>query len=311
MSSLPLVSIIIPVYNQGRYLACSVESALAQDYPNREILIIDDASTDNTAEVIQSFASVPNLTVHTNRERLDCARNFNHGIELAAGKYFGILAADDTWEPEFIAAAVAALERNPEAAFAYTRINLLDDRGGKTPRRRDRIVHNGDRCGRELENIIRQLNPIPHHATMVRRECIDRVGAYNPELTTTHDWDLWIRLAAAYPVAFVDRFLANYRVHASNISKTRSRLGEKERFIFGLLDRVFGDPDLTGSLAAGKNEIYARACLDIAEGYRVIGERGRMREFFVKAWQFSKNPPLYLKYRRMLWDLLWGAPTRI
>ncbi|MCE5272885.1 glycosyltransferase family 2 protein [bacterium] len=72
---------------------------------------------------------------------LDCARTFNRGLELACGKYCGILAADDTWEPDFVAKCVAALEKYPEVAFCYCRINLLNRDGAKHPRGRDRIPH--------------------------------------------------------------------------------------------------------------------------------------------------------------------------
>jgi len=304
MPSPPLVSVIIPVYNQADYLADAVHSALAQSHPNREIIIIDDASTDGSDRVIAGFSGADGVTVHRNQKNLDCAGTFNLGISLARGTYYAILAADDTWEPDFLQTLAAALEEHPEAAFAYCRVNLMDRSGVKKPRRKDRIFYDRDFCGNQFEDIVRWLNPIPHHATVVRKSCAVEAGCYDPELTTTHDWDLWLRLAKKYPVALVNRYLANYRVHRENVSLRRSREGDKERFIFPLLDRIFAMPDLPESLGARKDSIYARACLDIAEAYRVIADYANMRRLARRALTFSKNPLLYLAYRGLLLSLL-------
>ncbi|MBN2287889.1 MAG: glycosyltransferase [Candidatus Glassbacteria bacterium] len=304
MTDPPLVSVIIPVYNQAEYLADAVHSALAQSYPSLEVIIIDDASTDGSDRVIAGFSGDPRVAALRNAENLDCARTFNVGIREAKGTYYAILAADDSWEPGFLEALVAALEENPGAAFAYCRVNLMDPRGRKKPRRNDRIFYDRDFCGDQFEEIVRWINPIPHHATVVRKSCAEEAGLYDPELTTTHDWDLWLRLARKHPVAFVNRYLANYRVHQANVSMRRSREGDKERFIFSLLDRVFAREGLPGSLASEKCRIYARACLDVAEAYRVVRDYPAMRRLAGRALDYSRDPLLYLPYRRLLAALL-------
>jgi len=304
MSDTPLASIIIPVYNQAEYVAEAVRSALAQDWPNFEVLIIDDASTDNTPEVISAFAKDERISIFRNDRNLDCVRTFNRGISLSKGEYFGILAADDTWEPEFLEKCVNALERHHEAGFAYTRLNLIESQGRKRPRFKDRIVHRADHFGDEFSNIIRQLNPIPHHATVVRKVCLEEVGLYDEELTTTHDWDLWLRLSRKFPVVFINEYLANYRVHETNVSKLRSKTGDKANFIIRTLDRVFEMENLPDVLLGERNEIYAHAWLDIAEGYRLIGEYGQMRRCVRLAFSLCKNPRLFLPYRRLTLGLL-------
>ncbi|MCE5273070.1 glycosyltransferase [bacterium] len=304
MSKLPLVSAIIPVYNQAAFVEKAVQSILGQSYGNIELILIDDASTDGSNKVLQNFAGLNRVRVFRNSVNLECARTFNRGIELSDGDYFGILAADDTWEPGFVTAAVEALESHPEAAFCYCRLNLMQRDGRKTPRRRDRIPHPSDFYGFEFENIVRNLNPIPHHATLVRKKCVLELGGYDPELTTTHDWDLWLRLSRRWPVVFIDAHLANYRVHEANVSRQRSRSGDKERLIVALLDRLFQEKDLPAGLRGEKEAIYARAYLDIAEGYRVIADYPRMRRAWLKAIRLSHDPRLLLQYRHVLLSLL-------
>ena len=109
MSNLPFASIIIPVYNQADYVGEAITSALAQRWPNFEVLIIDDASTDNTPEVIAAFENDARVSIYHNETNRDCVYTFNRGISLARGQYYGILAADDTWEPEFLEKCVNAL----------------------------------------------------------------------------------------------------------------------------------------------------------------------------------------------------------
>ncbi len=304
MSQTPLTSIIIPVYNQAEFVLDALKSALSQTWPNFEIIVIDDASTDNSVQAVSPLLTNRLVSFHRNKTNKDCAYTFNRGIEIAEGDFVAILAADDTWEPTFIERCVRELQQHPEAAFSYTRINLLSARGDKKPRLSDRIKHKSTCCSDEYCNIVRWLNPIPHHATVVRKSCIEHVGPYNEELITTHDWDLWLRLSAIYPAVFINEHLSNYRVHGSNISKQRSRVGVKEKYIIQMLEKVFADKTLPDGLLEEKAKIYARAWLDIAEGYRVVGEKAKMRSSLRKALSLCKNPTLYINYRRLLLSLL-------
>jgi len=116
----PLVSVIVPVYNQASYVEEAIQSVLKQSYRNIQLILIDDASTDGSDAILQKYAGMENIVIARNPANLDCARTFNRGIELSEGQYFGILAADDTWEPDFVARCVAALEgrSNPDGSLS-------------------------------------------------------------------------------------------------------------------------------------------------------------------------------------------------
>jgi len=300
MTDRPLASVLIPVYNQEAYVAEAVRSVLEQSYSSLELLLLDDASTDRTAEIFSKFETEPRVRLYRNEKNLGFPRTCNLGYSLARGEFLAIIAGDDTYAPDFLEKCIGALLAYPAAGFVYTRISLMDQSGKKRPRKRDRICHQGDFYGREFDNIVRWLNPIPHGATVVRKRCVEELGAYDPELTAGHDWEFWLRLSKRYPSVFINEHLMNYRVHSENITNKRARMGEREKHLIAILDRVFAMEGISEELRRDKNEIYARAYLDVAEGYRKAGEPAKMRHFLFQALSLCKKPPLYLPYRRLL-----------
>ncbi len=304
MPSYPLVSVVIPVYNQAPYIEQTIQSVFTQTYPNFELIIVDDASTDGTDKTIAEFADDPKVSIYRNEKNLECARTRNLGYSKARGIYCSNLDGDDTLEQEYLEKCVEVLESHPDAAFVYTRVNKMDSKGSKRPRRRDRIPHRQNYFGDEFENIVRWLNHIPHPSTVVRKSCAEKVGLYNADLTATYDWDFLMRLARKYPVAFINKHLYNYRIHQSNITKSRTRRGEREQAFFSMLDRIYRMNNLPKTLLNEKDMIYARACLDIAEGYREVGKYRKMRHFVRKALNLSKNPTLYFPYRRLILSVM-------
>lgn len=300
MYTMPLVSVVIPVYNQAPYIEQTIQSVIAQTYSNYELIIVDDASTDGTDKIIAEFADDPKVSIYRNEKNLECARTRNLGYSKARGIYCSNLDSDDTLEQEYLEKCVDGLERHPDAAFVYTRVNKMDSKGGKKPRLRDRIPHRQNYYGSEFENIVKWLNHIPHASTLVRKSCAMDVGLYDPNLTAGYDWEFMMRLTKKYPALFINEHLYNLRIHRTNVTKNRIRKGEREGIFFDLLDRVYQMNELPERLLREKNMIYARAYLDIAEGYREIGDYGKMRRFFKQALRRCKNPGLYLPYRRLV-----------
>jgi len=130
MNSHPLVSVIIPCYNQGQYLREAIQSALASDYPNIEIIIVDDGSKDNSHEVAMKIAEEhKNIrSVHQNNSGPSKARN--HGIRLAKGKYILPLDADDLIAPNYISEAVTILENRPDVKLVYCEAEKFEGKTG-------------------------------------------------------------------------------------------------------------------------------------------------------------------------------------
>lgn len=133
----PLVSIGMPVYNGEKYIRQALDSLLAQDYPNLELIISDNASTDGTGEICQAYAARDKrIRYHRNETNLGAVGNFNRVFELSNGEYFMWAAADDLWHPTFISRCLSVIEEDPSVVLVYPRTMLIDSSGcslGLTP----------------------------------------------------------------------------------------------------------------------------------------------------------------------------------
>jgi glycosyltransferase involved in cell wall biosynthesis len=126
----PLVSIGLPVYNGGRYLAETIECILCQTYPHFELIICDNASTDGTEEICRRFASLDDrVRYFRNATNLGVSRNFNLAVEHASGKYFRWAADDDRIAPEYLERCVEALEADPTIILCHTQVQVIDENG--------------------------------------------------------------------------------------------------------------------------------------------------------------------------------------
>lgn len=134
-SKLPKVCVGLPVYNGAPHIAQSVASLLEQDYPHFELIISDNASTDNTLEICQAYAERDSrVRIFRNEANIGSARNFNRVFELASGKYFMWAAHDDRWAPTYITRCVDLMERNDECVLCGSNIEFIDENGNPTER---------------------------------------------------------------------------------------------------------------------------------------------------------------------------------
>ena len=144
----PLVTIGMPIYNEERFLERTLESLRRQDYPNFEILISDNASTDRTGEIAQSIADVdPRVTYERTEENIGVAANFRRVEEKAQGKYFMWAAGHDVWSKNLLSDSVAALETNNAAAIAFATSHWIDEAGARDE---DRDTHYPDTRGKGM-----------------------------------------------------------------------------------------------------------------------------------------------------------------
>lgn len=235
MTSPPLVTVIATCFNHERFVVDSLESVRAQTYPNVQLIIADDCSTDRSVALIQDWVSrtgtEATLVLHDRNQGV--CRTRNETISYAKGKYVTGLSTDDTWFPEKLALQVEQLERlPPSVGVLYGNACLMDEDGTQLPAtffervRADRLFDappEGDVFAKLL-----QVNFIPAMTTMVRRECYATVGPYDESLAY-EDWDMWLRLARRYDFAFTPYISARYRVHRSSLWHTLgSRVWEND-----------------------------------------------------------------------------------
>ncbi|MBO0349487.1 glycosyltransferase [Phormidium pseudopriestleyi FRX01] len=217
---MPLISVIIPVFNSQKTINETIGSVLKQTLSNLEVIVINDGSTDEGLEKIATIKdprvqvfSYPNAGVAVSR---------NRGIERARGEYISFLDADDLWTPDKLEAQLKALQENPPAAVAYSWTDYIDE-AGNFLYHGSHITVNGDVTAKLLfKNFIENgSNPL------IRRHALVEVGEFDSSLPPAEDWDMWLRLAARYHFVAVPHPQILYRMSAgansANISKMETQ----------------------------------------------------------------------------------------
>ena len=226
----PLVSVIIPAYNQAEFLAETIQSVLNQTYQNFEIIVVNDASPDNTDEVMMRFIdSRIHYIVHEKNLRLPAARNT--GMQAAKGEIFALLDADDLFHPEKLAAHVQFLTAHPEVGVSY---NARYDLNHSASTIRE-LWRPPLKVG--LIDLMQGF-PFSPSDTVLRRDWAFKAGLFNPEMGSAEDTDFPCRLAlAGCQFAGIDRALNYRRYHSGRGRKNlEGRLHDVERALAGVLN---------------------------------------------------------------------------
>ena len=212
----PLVSVVVPTYNYGRFLPEALESVLAQDYPRMEIVVVDDGSTDETRAIVAPF--VDRGVIYVWQENKGRGQARNAGIAASTGPLLAFLDADDVWLPGKLSLQVDHLERTPELAMVSGAYFDCDEEN--RPRR---LVQPPDVEGYMLERLL--VKNIVGNPTkvLIRRRCLDAVGGFS-ELPVSQDWDTYLRIASRFPIGFVRAPVAKKRDHQRRTLSARDRI---------------------------------------------------------------------------------------
>jgi glycosyltransferase involved in cell wall biosynthesis len=202
-----LVSIVLPVYNQAHYLPTSLESVLAQTYPHYELIVVDDGSTDATADVLVDYQQRYAFTVITQENHgLPCA--LNAGFAQARGDYLTWTSSDNVMLPDMLAVLVQALGEDPSVGLVYADRYLMDEGG------RDLGRFNTP----DYDPYLLLHANLVHCCFLYRRECMARVGGYDPEFIYGEDWEYWIRISQYSRMKHVPQALYRYRLHSTSMT---------------------------------------------------------------------------------------------
>jgi glycosyltransferase involved in cell wall biosynthesis len=221
----PVVSVVIPCYNQGRFLSESLASVSAQAYLDREVIVVDDGSTDDTPAVTRRFPEVRRLQ-QGNRGTAEAR---NHGLRRSRGRYVLFLDADDRLLPGALTAGVDALDRNPEYGFVYGHVRLFES-GSSTCRCPTQRAVARD----HYRSLLAGNYVWTPGAAMYRRAVLDAVGGFDARAGGSADFDLNIRIARRWPVHCHGQTVLDYREHPESQSgdagyMLRSAVGVRRR----------------------------------------------------------------------------------
>ena len=268
----PLVSIVTPSFNQVRYLEQAVRSVLDQEYPLLEYIVIDGGSTDGSLDVLERHAAqLSHWASEPDRGQADA---INKGMHLAHGEIVAWLNSDDAYLPGAVAEAVEALEQDPAVGMVYADGLMVDSNLQLLDRHRYPQVTALDLLCFEV---------ILQPTVFMRRRVVEEVGYLNPDYHLILDHELWLRIAARYPVRHLPRFWSIERTHeaAKTIAQAAGFVEEAER----LVRWAAADPVLAPIVQASPRRI--RGGLDVFAARRLI-DAGEYREALRRLWRASR-----------------------
>ncbi len=243
-TQLPLVTIVVPVFNAAPYLRDSLDSIVGQSFPDTEILVMDDASTDQSPEIIGEYGE--KLVHHRQPRNRGQFANVNDGIALARGEYVCVYHADDIYESTIVEREVNFLQRHPEAGAVFC-LDAFIDAGGNEYGRLS--IPPELRTGKPLpyEIILNALLTYKNRflvgpTSMVRASVYRTLGPYRgEEFRIASDLEMWARIAKIYPIGILLEHLHRYRHGHGNLSQNYYRLRNETEIHFKILDAHLAD----------------------------------------------------------------------
>ncbi|MGI8640395.1 MAG: glycosyltransferase family 2 protein [Pyrinomonadaceae bacterium] len=263
MSSPILVSVIIPNYNKGHYLAEAINSALAQTYRDTEIIVIDDGSTDNSDEVLRSYGKQIKWFKQKN-SGVSHARN--RGIKESQGEYLAFLDSDDLWQPTKLEKQVALLDANSDIGLCYVGVERIDEDSKSL----NYIEANAypDYC--EALLLYSCIVSGSCSSAMIRRRIINETNGFDTNFTNYEDWEFWLRLSLMTKFAPIPEFLVKYRVIKGSASFNNTKIIEQN--VIDILTKFFSLPNLPEKYKAIKNKSYSNNWIILSGDYLYAGK---------------------------------------
>jgi glycosyltransferase involved in cell wall biosynthesis len=261
------VSVCIPSYNAARFIGETITSVLDSEYRNIEIIISDDASTDDTAKIIESLQD-RRIRFCQNGRNEGPVRNWNRAVTQATGEYVSLLNHDDLYGPFWILFAVHQLEKNPHIGWVATAHRTIDTWG--RPVALTSRFHTTGEIPKDVAFLeIATLDGLGP-GFVARRKILEEVGYYDEEAGPHADNDLFLRLAAKYPLFYCASWPhTSWRLHQHNLTH-RVGILEQVRDSYRMLKKVFSDPCLSPELARYRNvciENFMHKSMNYAENY--------------------------------------------
>jgi glycosyltransferase involved in cell wall biosynthesis len=266
----PTVSVVIPTRDRAQYIGEAIESVLVQTYPDYEIVVVDDGSTDNTHEILTPYIKNRFLRYERQDPRgVSAARN--RGVRIARGRFIAFLDSDDLFLPTKLEKQMALFAQDPELGFVHCNFSKFDDRGSDLGVR-DTSRHQG----RIYPQILQEWSVLMAMPCMlVRKDVFETVGGFDEQMNWAEDMDLWRRIAKNYRVGTVPEALVKVRVHSG--STTFGKVGAADGFK-RYLDKAFTDGPALGS--AFRRRAYAKMYAKLAQN--LLGEGGPAQMYTVR-----------------------------
>ena len=273
MSNRPLVSVVTPSFNQARFIAETIDSVLNQDYPHIDYQVIDGRSTDGTLDILRRYDGRLSWVSEADGGQSDA---INKGWRRSQGEIVAWLNADDLYRPGAIRRVVEFFRAHPHVDLVYGNCEYIDERGDVVRRYPLRQVD-------WAELIVSPYTMIAQPATFFRRRVLEIVGYLNETLHYAMDLEYWMRVAARHHIACLPEYLAAFRFHADQ--KSRSRLASMTDERLRVHQQFFGSPDLPDHVRRLEREAMRNAYCRAAEIHLSFGNLDQARRDALVAWR--------------------------
>ena len=210
--STPLLTIVMPAYSAAKYIRGTIQSICDQSFTQWKLIVINDASKDETAAIVQSFSD-PRITLITNEQNLRVAKTMNKGIAMVDTPYFARIDSDDLCQPEHFQKHIDFFEQNPDIAICGSNVITIDENNN----------FNRNWYYETTPEMIKASAvfgcPFIQSSVMFRTEVIKALGGYREEMELIEDYELWLRAIQQYKCANLPELLIKYRIHTGNMSQ--------------------------------------------------------------------------------------------
>lgn len=233
----PLVSVIVPVYNGDRYLRPALDSVFAQTYPYFEVVVVNDGSTDSSAQLIKSYPA-PLVSINKTNEGVGIARNT--GIRYARGQFIAFLDQDDLWSPTKLERQITLFEQHKTVGLVHTDVEWRDATATMPVSPPDAERSPELASGNCFEQLLLRCS-ICNSSVVVRSSILEQIGTCDVNIrgNTVQDYDLWLRIARVSALGYIDEKLTVIRRHSDQGSANyQAMYSETARLLEGVLEKT-------------------------------------------------------------------------
>lgn len=236
----PLVSVIIPTFNRAHMIKKTIESVLEQSFEDWELIIVDDASSDNTEEIVQNYIKNDSRLSYIRHDmNMGGSAARNSGIGKSNGNFIALLDDDDRWHPDKLKLQINLFNKYQDSGLIYSGFNYVDYITG-TVIKKVMPEYQGN-----LKSVLLKKNIIGSPTPLIKKECFKYSGLFDVNLFSCQDWDMWLRISMSHTFRFVNESLADVTMHGRQISSDlKSKIKSRQQIIVKHYDELKKYPSI-------------------------------------------------------------------
>lgn len=303
------LSVCIPTYNSAKFIQQCLQSILNQSFTDFELIVLDDQSSDRTIEILKACKD-PRLVWRINSTRLGAVGNFNACLLASQGEYVTVFHHDDGMKPDNLKQKVQLLDNFRTAGFAYSAVELVDAEGKILNQKAFSLPSgctNTLTSGRDFFDLLFEgYNFVCAPSVVMRRKCLETIGMFDLHLAYAPDWEMWLRLALFYDVAFTPDILVQYRWHPDNDTHKTQHIAREEQCYLAKLAPLLKFPEQFSDLDLRRKKLATSFISNMLPYF----EKRDMPLLSFSAHGIARNASLYRIVKAIFLKMRNWTPTK-